>query len=145
MNSTSLYWVIRVVFALLSCLAIYGRIKASLKPNNDRKLIFTIIIGFLLLVAIANFIIAHVAEEPVFFKAAVDQLHSNSMVAEKISPFSSYGFNPDSLPKKPGKYATFNVRLIGDSLTIYVTCTMKRNNQKWQLINVKQDTIVKNN
>jgi hypothetical protein len=81
---------------------------------------------------------------PEYFEQGISQLHNSRFVKDRINDFNSYTYYSEKLPKETDNPAIFQVELHGDSLNLYVTCTMKKDGDQWKLIKIKQDSLSKN-
>ncbi|MGZ3763752.1 MAG: hypothetical protein ACXVB0_05785 [Mucilaginibacter sp.] len=80
---------------------------------------------------------------PDFFEQGVEQLHANSYVENKIGSFNSHSYFKDRLPKNPAKQAVFQIELVSNTnnKVLYLTCKMRKINDSWKLVAIKQDSI----
>jgi len=81
-------------------------------------------------------------QEPAYFEQGIEQLHKSKYIKEHIGDFSSYTYYSSKLLKEPGNPASFQVEIPGDSIILFLTCTMSKTENKWQLVGIQQDSIV---
>jgi hypothetical protein len=132
-----------LAFTFAGCYFPYILLKPYLKSKEGRTLVLRGFVILALLSGAAYFTSRYFMSEPVYFEQGIEQLHNNKNIQSRINGFSSYSFYEDSLKKSPNNPAAFQVELIGDSIKLYLTCTMLRVHDKWKLIKIHQDSIGK--
>ncbi len=90
------------------------------------------------------FLARYLMKMPPYFEQGIEQLHANKYVEEKVGDFNSYSYKKDQLPKETDNPAIFDIELIGDSINLYLTCTMVKTKEKWYLAKIKPDSVTKN-
>jgi len=141
-----LYLIIFVLVLLLffaSFYWVYKSIKPYLKSRDGRK---SLLMWFSILFLISTsgyLLISHLMKGPKYFEQGISQLHGSKFVKDRINDFNAYTYYSEKLPKETDNPAIFQVELHGDSLNLYVTCTMKREGEQWKLINIRQDSLLK--
>ncbi|MFI5139159.1 MAG: hypothetical protein ACHQIM_15155 [Sphingobacteriales bacterium] len=88
-------------------------------------------------------LVSYLQKTPDYFAQGVEQLHSNRYIETRINDFNTYTYYSDSLIKDPHSPAIFRVAVEGDSLDLYLSCTMIKVNDKWILSKIHQDSVVK--
>lgn len=116
-------------------------IKPYLKDRKGRIFILKCYFTFCLVCFALAMFGKYLMRGPDYFEQGIEQLHANEYVLKKINGFSSYSYRKYSLPKAPIKHAIFKVELTGDSLSLYLTCTMEKIQNDWKLTKIKQDSI----
>jgi len=115
-------------------------LKPYLKSKEGRKLVFK---GFVVLVVLsggAYAVARYLMSEPTYFEQGIAQLHTSKYIEDRIEGFNSYTFDESKLLKEPRSPAVFHVEILGDSLNLYLTCTMTKVKTKWHLTKIKEDS-----
>jgi|GEM_PF-2209895 len=122
----------------------YRFIKRFLRENKGQKIVSREFLIFFAVAIPAFFLMIYfMMRQPDYFNQAIDQLHTNNYVEHKIGDFNSYSYSSNKMPKDPTKEAVFQVELHSDSATLYLTCTMKKVDDNWKLVAIKQDSVGK--
>lgn len=79
--------------------------------------------------------------EPDYFEQGIDQLHKSKYITHKMGDFNSYTYRFSEIIKDPVSPIDFKVQINGDSLNFYLTCTMRKIQNKWILVYVKEDSV----
>jgi hypothetical protein len=121
----------------------YVFVKPYLKSLEGRKLILK---GFLILALLsaAMYTLAfYLMREPAYFDQGIEQLHHTKYIKDKIGDFSSYTFYESKLTNEPASPAIFQVAINSDSTTLFLNCTMTKVKDKWKLVKIQEDSIVR--
>jgi hypothetical protein len=138
----SIILILSVAFICAGYYVAYGFIKRLLKENKGQKIVSREFLIFFAVAIPAFFLVIYfMMREPDYFNQAIDQLHSNEYIEHKIGDFNSYSYFKDKMPKDPTKQAVFQVELNSNSTTLYLTCTMKKVDDNWKLVVIKQDSV----
>lgn len=72
----------------------------------------------------------------------MELLVNDQEILNKTGDIESYAYKKDSLPKETDNPAHFRITLFGKKAKLYLTCTVRKlDNEKWTLIQIKQDSI----
>jgi hypothetical protein len=82
----------------------------------------------------------YVMSEPAYFEQGIEQLHTSKYIKNRIGGFSSYTFQESQLLQQPKSPVDFQVEIHGDSLNLFLTCTMTRIKDSWHLSKIKEDS-----
>jgi hypothetical protein len=119
----------------------YRVLKPYLKSPDGRKYILK---GFAILTVLAfggaAFVKFYVMSEPAYFEQGIEQLRTTKYIQNRIGGFSSYTFQESQLLQEPKSPADFQVEIHGDSLNLFLTCTMTRTKDSWHLAKIKEDS-----
>jgi len=116
--------------------------KIFVKKNLSIK----VFIALILLGLVLAFLIRYVNQIgiPTSFKKGIDTVINNQDVNAKIGRYESYSYDIKELPKESDNPAIFKIIVNGDSASLFLTCTMKKDSLgHWALIKIKQDSIQK--
>ncbi len=134
--------VLSVAFICAGYYVAYRFIKRLLRENKGQKIVSREFLIFFAVAIPAFFLVIYfMMREPDYFNQAINQLHSNEYIEHKIGDFNSYSYFKDKMPKNPTKQAVFHVELNSNSTTLYLTCAMKKVNDNWKLVAIKQDSV----
>ncbi|MDB5016673.1 MAG: hypothetical protein JWQ84_1505 [Mucilaginibacter sp.] len=81
--------------------------------------------------------------EPQYFEQGIEQLHNNKYIEDSIGGFNSYTYDGNKLLKDPRSPAIFQVEIDGLSTSLFLTCTMSKSANNWNLIRIHQDSVMK--
>jgi hypothetical protein len=130
-----------VVATIGSLRWLYILLKPYLQSDQDKKLVIKGALIFIVITLFAMALVWYIQKEPDYFEQGMHQLHESKYIKGRIDGFSSYSFEENTLTKEPKSPATFQVQINGDSLTLYLTCTMLQKKNKWLLYNIKEDSV----
>jgi len=118
----------------------YTLVKPYIKSKDGRKTLLKYVLILCIIswggAALGWFLM----RQPDYFEQGIDQLHKSKYIAQKIGDFNSYSFYDRQLVKNPKNPVNFNVQINGDSLNLYLTCTMKKYKDQWLLVYIKEDS-----
>ena len=143
MTPVIIFLIVLIVIIIGSIYFQYNLIK-RLVSNFGIKLVLKgfLILGLLSLIGYLG--VKYLTKGPAFFEKGIEQLHNNRYVNQHIHGFSSYSYQSDSLKRMTHYPAIFQVKLIGDSLSLSLHCMMIKKNDDWQLVKIKVDSITVN-
>jgi hypothetical protein len=140
--------IILIFSVAVICAGYYGAYhfgKRFLRENKGQKIVSREFVIFFAVAIPAFFLFVYfMMREPDYITAAIDQLHANEYIEYKVGDFNSYTYFKDKMPKDPANEAIFRIGLNGDGITLYLTCTMKKVNNNWKLVAIKQDSMGNN-
>jgi hypothetical protein len=118
-----------------------------LRPRLKSKALIKLILkGYLILALLSGAgygLVKFIQSEPAYFEQGIEQLHTSKYIKDRIDGFSSYSFNEYKLTKDPESPAVFQVEILGDSLNLYLTCSMAKVKDRWYLARIKEDSVRK--
>lgn len=80
--------------------------------------------------------------KPESLRVGIELLENNKDIIAKIGSNTSYSYYKKDEPKDTDNPASFKVSMEGYLATIYLSCTMKKNNSgEWKLVFIKQDSL----
>lgn len=135
--------IITVAGTYISAAFFYPYIRPYLNTASNRKLLIRNVVIFIIIAWGSGGLVWYLNREPAYFEQGVKQLHTNTYVVKKIQAFNSYLYYGYKLKDQKSGKAMFQIGLINDSVTLYLTCTMINTHNHWYLAKIDQDSIVK--
>jgi hypothetical protein len=136
-----LFIVIFIVGSAASLFWVFRLLKPYLKSTDGRKQVLKAFVILCILSVGGAFLGKYLMSEPAYFEQGIAQLHTSKYIKERIGGFRSYSFRESLLSKEPRSPAIFQVEILGDSLNLYLTCTMAQTKGKWYLIKINEDSV----